>query len=81
MICIIVIVAKRQPLKADIVQKALQNLDEICDLLKDSDPDVEQFLAFKQHLDAGSSIYKKWLTNEKARKTKQKDMREFFYSK
>ena len=43
----------------------------ICDLLQDSDPDLEQFLAFKQHLDAGSSIHKKWLTNEKARKTKQ----------
>ena len=50
-------------------------------ILQDCDPDLEQFLAFKQHLDAGSSIYKKWLTNEKARKTKQKDMREFFCSK
>ena len=75
-----VVEAKRQPFKSDIVLKAL-NLDEICWLLQDSDPDLEQFLAFKQHLDAGSSIYEKWLTNEKARKTKQKDMREFFCSK
>ena len=32
---IIVNVAKRPPLKADIVQKALQNLDEICELWQD----------------------------------------------
>ena len=54
---ITVIVAERQPLKSDIVQKAIQNLDELCELLQDSEPDLEQFLAFKQYFAAESNIY------------------------
>ena len=45
-------------LKAETIDKALQQIREACDVLE-SDLNIVQFLAFKQHILAGTSIYKK----------------------
>ena len=42
-------------LKAETIDKALQQIREACDVLE-SDSNIEQFLAFKQHILAGTSI-------------------------
>ena len=63
-------------LKAETIDKALQQIREACDVLE-SDSNIEQFLAFKQHILAGTSIYKKCLI-EKAKKKKQQKLLEFY---
>ena len=63
-------------LKAETIDKALQQIREACDVLE-SDPNIEQFLAFKQHILAGTSIYKNCLM-EKAKKKKQQKLLEFY---
>ena len=45
-------------LKAETIDKALQQIREACDVLE-SDLNIVRFLAFKQHILAGTSIYKK----------------------
>ena len=45
-------------LKAETIDKALQQIREACNVLE-SDSNIEQFLVFKQHILAGTSIYKK----------------------
>ena len=63
-------------LKAETIDKALQQIREACDVLE-SDPNIEQFLAFKQHILAGTSIYKNCLM-EKAKKKKQQKLLDFY---
>ena len=63
-------------LKAEIIDKALQQIREACDVLE-SDLNIVQFLAFKQHILAGTSIYKNCLI-EKAKKKKQQKLLEFY---
>ena len=63
-------------LKAETIEKALQQIREACDVLE-SDPNIEQFLAFKQHILAGTSIYKNCLM-EKAKKKKQQKLLDFY---
>ena len=63
-------------LKAETIDKVLQQIREACDVLE-SDPNIEQFLAFKQHILAGTSIYKNCLM-EKAKKKKQQKLLDFY---
>ena len=63
-------------LKAETIDKALQQIREACDVLE-SDSNIEQFLVFKQHILAGTSIYKNCLM-EKAKKKKQQKLLEFY---
>ena len=59
-------------LKAETIDKALQQIREACGVLE-SDPNIEQFLAFKHHILAGTSIYKNCLM-EKAKNKKQQKL-------
>ena len=63
-------------LKAETIDKALQQIREACDVLE-SDSNIEQFLVFKQHILAGTSIYKNCLM-EKAKKKKQQKLLDFY---
>ena len=47
-------------LKAETIDKALQQIREACNVLE-SDSNIEQLLVFKQHILAGTSIYKNCL--------------------
>ena len=62
----------------NIVQKMLQDINEVCEVMEESDPDKERFLAFKQRINDGTSIYKNWLIQERSNTTTQKNMRNFF---
>ena len=60
----------------EIIDKALQQIREACDVLE-SDSNIEQFLVFKQHILAGTSIYKNCLI-KKAKKKKQQKLLDFY---
>ena len=63
-------------LKAETIDKALQQIREACDVLE-SDSNIEQFLVFKQHILARPSIYNTCLT-EKAKKKKQQKLLDIY---
>ena len=63
-------------LKAETIDMALQQIREACGVLE-SDSNIEQFLVFKQHILAGTSIYKNCLM-EKAKKKKQQKLLDFY---
>ena len=65
----------------NIVQKMLQDINEVCEVMEESDPDKERFLAFKQRINDGTSIYENWLIEEKSKTTTQKDMSDYFHTK
>ena len=62
----------KKELKTEQVKKALQLMQEASDLLFESDPDQERFLAFNQGINTVSNVYKTWLTTEKSKNIKQK---------
>ena len=57
---------EKKELKTEQVRKALQLINEACDLLLESEPDQERFIAFQQNITRGCSVYKTWLNTEKS---------------
>ena len=65
-------------LKCEQVSKALQNIDEACDLLSENDPDNEQFSEFRRNIQNACSNYREWQKNRKVEITKQAPLTHFF---
>ena len=71
----------KKELKTEQVEKALQLIQEAIDLLSESDPDQERFIAFQQNITNDCNVYKTWLTTEKSKNIKQKNIKDFFAKK
>ena len=72
------VIEVEKKLKSKDIKKALQLIQEGCDILSENDPDHEQFIVFKQAMTAGCSIYKDLLKVKQNKNRRQKDVREFF---